>query len=67
VNGFSWVGSKIKGFFMAIFNFIKFNILCMNQQDPKSKMRALKIAINISIILLMISLYPILRKALKKV
>jgi hypothetical protein len=39
----------------------------MNQNDPKSKMRALKIAINILIILLMISLYPILRKALKKV
>jgi hypothetical protein len=67
MNGVSWMGSKVKGFFLTIFNFIKYNILCMNQQDSKSKMKALKIAINISIVLLMISLYPIMRKALKKV
>jgi len=52
---------------MAIFNFIKTYVLCMNQKDTRSKIKALKIAINIAIVILMISLYPVLRKALKKV
>lgn len=65
IDGCMWVVRKIKNFFMAIFNFIVENIFFMGQKKLKTKYKAIKAIITLSIIVLAVSFYPLIRKGLK--
>lgn len=67
VNGVKWIFTKIKNFFLAIFNFIVENIFFMGQKNTKSKYRALKFILGIAVLMFAISLYPLLRKSIKNI
>lgn len=67
VNGFKWVVTKIKNFFLAIFQFIVENIFFMGQKNTKSKYRAIKFVLSVAVLLFAISCYPLLRKGIKNV
>lgn len=62
----SWMGEKTKNTLMAILNFIKTYVLFMNHEDPKNKMKSLKIVINVCVVILVVSLYPQFKKAVGK-
>lgn len=63
----SWMSDKMKNTIFGIMDFIKTYVLLMNHKDEKNKMRALKIVIEVCIVVLMISFYPQIKKVFSKV
>lgn len=56
---------KIKNFFLAIFQFFVENVFFMGQKNLRSRTKALKIVINLAIVALAVSVYPLIRKGIK--
>lgn len=67
IGGIKWIFNKIKNFFVGIFKFIVENIFFMGQTNLKSKYRAIKFILALSIIVLSVSFYPLIRKGIKNV
>ena len=60
------MGEKTKNVLLGILNFIKTYVLFMNHEDPKNKMKSLKLVINVCVFVLVISLYPLFKKVIGK-
>lgn len=60
-NGFKWIFTKIKNFFLGIFNFFVQNVFFMRGKNLKSKYQAVKMVMSAAVILLLVSLYPLLK------
>ena len=61
------MGEKTRNTLLGILEFIKTYVLFMNHKDQKNKIQSLKIVINICVVLLVITLYPQVKKLLNKV
>jgi hypothetical protein len=67
MKGFgSWMSEKTKSLLLGILNFIKTYVLFMKHEDPKNKMKSLRLVINVCVVVLVISLYPQMKKVMNK-
>jgi hypothetical protein len=65
-SGCSWLSHKTKAALLTALDFIKTHLLFMNTKETMDKVKALKIVINISVVVLVISFYPILKRGIHK-
>lgn len=56
----------MKNTLLGILNFIKIYVLFMNHEDHKNRMNSLRLVINVCVVLLLISVYPQIKKVLNK-
>ena len=65
LDSLRWVVTKIKNFFLAIFNFFVQNVFFMGRNDLSSKYKSVKFVLWASILCLCVSMYPSLKKLAK--
>ena len=60
-----WVVRKIVSFFSTIYNFIIGNLFLMKKKDLKTKYKIIRLILTLSVVLVSISFYPIVKNSLK--
>ena len=66
-NKFKRMLNAIKNFFLKIFNFFMENIFFMRQKELRSRYKALKLVILMAVMVLAVTCYPLVRKAIKNI
>ncbi len=59
-----WIGEKTRNTLLGILNFIKTYVLLMNKKDERSKINSLGLVIKVCVVILVLSLYPQVKKYL---
>jgi hypothetical protein len=60
------MGEKTKNSLMGILNFIKTYVLFMKHEDANNRMKSLRIVINVCVAVLVFTLYPQIKKLVRK-